>query len=124
MKEITNKFDKIVTKPAVFIDYNVGKTGVDLNDQMSSYGNEIRKSYKWYRKLMFELVVNTCVVNAWLFFKHTNQAQLSITEFRIKLVNEYLGNYKSITKVRSNHRLKRNLGRSHVFDVKRVTYFY
>lgn len=37
---------KIVKKPKVVIDYNTGKTPIDLSDQMCSYSNPLRRSTK------------------------------------------------------------------------------
>lgn len=50
-------------KPKI-VDYNVGKAAVDISDQMSAYNNLLRKSMKWYKKLAFELLLNTAVLNA------------------------------------------------------------
>jgi len=38
----------VIYKPKVVVDYNVGKTSIDLSDQMSSYSNPLRCSTKWY----------------------------------------------------------------------------
>nr|XP_033335543.1 piggyBac transposable element-derived protein 4-like [Megalopta genalis] len=48
-------------KPQIIVDYNRQKSAVDLSDQMNAYNNPLRKSLKWYRKLAFELLLNTTV---------------------------------------------------------------
>ncbi|KAL6417752.1 hypothetical protein ACFW04_014351 [Cataglyphis niger] len=50
-------------KPQIIVDYNRQKSAVDLSDQINAYNNPLRKSLKWYRKLAFELLLNTTVVN-------------------------------------------------------------
>lgn len=77
-----------VLKPKCVIAYNKAKKGVDLSDQMSSYHSALRKGLKWYRKLMFELLFGTCVVNAWVINNTIFNNKLSITEFRRKLARE------------------------------------
>lgn len=41
----------VKAKPLAIIEYNKGKAGIDLSDQMVSYGSTLRKGLKWYRKL-------------------------------------------------------------------------
>ncbi|CAH2006536.1 unnamed protein product [Acanthoscelides obtectus] len=43
------------SKPLAIIDYNKGKSSIDLSDQMASYNSALRKTIKWYRKLAIEL---------------------------------------------------------------------
>lgn len=51
-------------KPHVVADYNNGKSNIDLTDLMWSYYNTcLRRSIKWYRKLIFDLICNTSMVN-------------------------------------------------------------
>ena len=45
----------VYIKPKVVIDYNKGKSSVDLSDKMPSYSSLHRKTVKWYRKLVVEL---------------------------------------------------------------------
>lgn len=45
---------KTVQKPAVVVDYNIGKTSIDFSDQMTSYPNTLRRSQKWYRKVALD----------------------------------------------------------------------
>jgi len=37
---------KIIKKPKVVIDYNIGKTSIDLSDQMITYSNPLRRTEK------------------------------------------------------------------------------
>ncbi|KAL6433497.1 hypothetical protein ACFW04_006540 [Cataglyphis niger] len=48
-------------KPKMIVDYNLGKSSVDLLNQMIAYSSPLRKTLKWYRKLAIELLLNTCM---------------------------------------------------------------
>ncbi|KAK9720029.1 Transposase IS4 [Popillia japonica] len=71
--------------PKCVTDYNSAKKGVDYSDQMSSYHTMLRKSIKWYRKLMFELLLGTTVVNSLIIYNMVSSIKLGITEFRRQL---------------------------------------
>ncbi|KAL6427155.1 hypothetical protein ACFW04_008657 [Cataglyphis niger] len=46
-------------KPKMIVDYNLGKSSVDLSDQMIAYSSPLKlthKTLKWYRKLAIELL--------------------------------------------------------------------
>lgn len=61
-----NRKGTLIMKPQPVIDYNAAKKGVDMSDQMTSYQTALRKTRKWYRKVAFELLTGTTVVNAWV----------------------------------------------------------
>ncbi|XP_017757975.1 PREDICTED: piggyBac transposable element-derived protein 4-like [Eufriesea mexicana] len=65
---IRGKNDKL--KPDAVFSYNSAKKGVDLSDQMCSYYKCLRKTVKWYRKVVMELICGTSLVNAW--YIHNN----------------------------------------------------
>lgn len=75
--------------PKVIIDYNQGKSSVDLSDQMGSYSNPLRRSVKWYRKIAFELLLTTSMVNAFTLYKNVTESNIKITQFK-KEVIKYL----------------------------------
>jgi hypothetical protein len=56
-------------KPQVVLDYNKGRQGTDLSDQLSTYYTHLSKSIKWYRKMAFELVFETALVNSYFIYK-------------------------------------------------------
>jgi hypothetical protein len=62
--EVQNRRGQANTKPEMIVAYNEGKSPVDLSDQMAAYQTPLRKSIKWYRKLAFEILLNTAMVNA------------------------------------------------------------
>ncbi|XP_015375256.1 PREDICTED: piggyBac transposable element-derived protein 4-like [Diuraphis noxia] len=57
-------------------DYNAGKAGIDLSDQLSSYSSPVRKSIRWYHKVATEVLLKI--------------KKISITKFREMLVDELL----------------------------------
>lgn len=40
-----------IRKTKVIVNYNEGKSSVDISDQMAAYCSPLRKSLKWYKKL-------------------------------------------------------------------------
>ena len=85
-----NRNSEEICKPKCVIDYNKAKKGVDYSDQMSSYHTVIRKSMKWYRKVIFEILLGTSVVNAWILYNMISETKLGITEFRRELAENLI----------------------------------
>ncbi|KAF5281757.1 hypothetical protein FQR65_LT14552 [Abscondita terminalis] len=87
-----NRKKEDICKPKFILDYNAGKAGIDLSDQLSSYSSPVRKSIRWYHKLVTELLFGTSVVNAYIVFKlkNPNFTNVSITKFREMLVDSLL----------------------------------
>jgi hypothetical protein len=78
-------------KPQVVLDYNEGRIGTDLSDQLSSYYTCLRRSIKWYRKVAFELVFGTALVNSYLIYKENYAiSKATILQFRESLVRSLL----------------------------------
>lgn len=87
------KQNKIIKKPQAVIEYNKGKTFIDLADQMSAYHSScLRRSVKWYRKVAFDLLLNTAVVNALSLYKLVTKTTISVTDFRESILNSWLDN--------------------------------
>jgi len=72
-------------KPKIVVEYNLGKSSVDLSDQMIAYSSPLRKTLKWYSKLAIELLLNTCMVNAMVLFKQITRKNIQIPDFRMKV---------------------------------------
>lgn len=83
-----------VFKPVAKLDYDKGKCSVDKSDQMSSYSTCMRKTIKWYRKVIIELVWGTSLVNAhFLLLKNNISNQnMSITDFKIAVIRGLVSN--------------------------------
>lgn len=80
----------VKTKPTTVLYYNAGKSHIDVSDQLASYGTSARRGLKWYRKVMFELLTNTAVVNAYAIYKSTVLSPKDIVTFREQLVSYLL----------------------------------
>lgn len=79
-----------VSKPSAIVDYNTAKGFIDISDQRASYSSPVRRSIKWYRKILIELLTNTALVNALVVFTHSTNKKMSITEFRESIVYSLL----------------------------------
>lgn len=81
----------VVVKPDSVLYYNNAKKGVDISDQMASYYTSLRKTLKWYRKLIIEIVCSTMLVNAWVIHQKFGAGKkLSILEFREQIIKEMI----------------------------------
>lgn len=109
-----------IVKPKLVIDYNEAKSSVDVSDQMAAYSNPLRKTLKWYKKVEFELLLNTSVVNTWILYNNQQHRSISIVEFRKRLVT-YLchcqdeNNNLSLeitTNSRKRHEIKKQKGKA------------
>nr|CAH7746879.1 unnamed protein product [Callosobruchus chinensis] len=77
---------EVVLKPKCITDYNKAKKGVDISDQMSSYYTALRKGLKWYRKIGFELIFGSAIVNSHIVYNEVNQtSRLNMLQFRQQL---------------------------------------
>lgn len=81
---------KVAQKPVTVIEYNKGKASIDLADQKASYGNPLRRSLKWYRKVLVDILLNISVVNASYIFNIVTESKMSITHFRYCLVESLI----------------------------------
>lgn len=72
-------------KPKMIVEYNLGKSSVDLSDQMIAYNSPLRKTLKWYRKLAIELLLNICMVNSLILFKQITRKDIQISDFSMKV---------------------------------------
>lgn len=77
-----NRRRTTIEKPQGVADYNKGKGFIDLTDQMGSYHTCLRKSIKWYRKLIFDIICNTTMVNALSIYTSAIGRKLSLVDFR------------------------------------------
>ena len=80
---------KTKTKPLVVLDYNKGKAGVDVSDQMAVSYPIRRRCVKWYQTLFCHLI-DTTVVNAYLVHQALG-GQLNHFLFRKELARSLCG---------------------------------
>lgn len=52
-----------------------------MSDQMSSYYDCLRKTLKWYRKVVLELITGTAMVNSWIVYNMTHD-KIPMIDFR------------------------------------------
>nr|CAH7764988.1 unnamed protein product [Callosobruchus chinensis] len=97
-------------KPAAIIEYNNAKSFVDMSDQRTAYSSSLRKSVKWYRKVAFELITGTSVVNALIIFNKINQTKISVTKFKETVCMQLLqsSNPPLPIQVQQKHELTQN----------------
>lgn len=95
-------------KPDAILDYNNAKKGVDLSDQLSAYYSSLRKTVKWYRKIVIQLICGTSIVNAWYIHKKWGTQNMTILKFREAIINGLLGNQavEKENRFRQKHVLK------------------
>lgn len=119
----TNKANQRVTKPQVVLDYNQGKQGIDLSDQLSTYYTCLRRSKKWYQKVAFEMIFGVSIVNAYLIYKENYDTRsMTLLQFRESLVRSLLlgipfENVKPGPRERSTSQTKRKF-RDHKLEEK------
>jgi hypothetical protein len=89
--ENTDSKNERIMKPQVVLDYNEGRQGTESSDQLSAYYTCLRRSINWYRKVSFELVFATALVNSYLIYKENYAAsKVTILQFRESLVQSLL----------------------------------
>lgn len=85
-----NRKNEDIVKTQIIIDYNKGKQGVDLSDQMSSYFSPLRKTIRWYHKIAFEYLLSTSVVNSLILYKQ-NFPKTKILDFKMSICRSLCG---------------------------------
>lgn len=110
------KHRRQVSKPKIVVDYNKAKGAVDLSDQMTAYQTPLRKTIKWYKKVAFDLLLNTAMVNSLILYQSVNRKKYPILEFRKEIMKSFLdSNIESDRNQRprrEKHGLKKKEGRS------------
>jgi hypothetical protein len=64
--------------------------GVDISEQIGSYNSSLRKTVKWYRKVVLELICSTLVVNSWYIHKKWGFSDLNVLKFRELVIDGLL----------------------------------
>ena len=83
-----NRRGEEITKPDCILDYNAHMCGIDHLDQLLSYYSPLRKTLKWYRKVVLQ-VLDMAVSNAFLLYKKTGGKQPHIW-FRTQVIHSLL----------------------------------
>ena len=110
-----NQANERTMKPSIVLDYNKGKQGIDLSDQLSTYYTCLRRSKRWYLKVAFEIIFGMSIVNACLSFKeYYSTRMMTMLQFRESFVRSLLldvpfENVKPGPRERSTSQTKRKL---------------
>lgn len=78
-----------ITKPNIVLDYNKFMGGVDSSDMMTNVYADMRRSVKWYRKLVFHLS-DLSVTNAYILYKKTTGKDITHSSFLLQVIKELL----------------------------------
>lgn len=97
---------KIIKNPKVVINYNIGKTSIDFSDQMNSNYISLRRSSKWYQKVVLDGLLNKGVINPLVLFNKVTSSKLSATNFRALLVEQLVKKDIIPSVLPNNHELK------------------
>ena len=79
-------------KPVAVVDYNQGKSDIDLFDQYTAVATSLCKGIKWYlhRKLAFEILLGMALVNSYLVFRSMSPRKIGLRQFKEELVEKML----------------------------------
>ncbi|XP_070000311.1 piggyBac transposable element-derived protein 4-like [Penaeus vannamei] len=83
-----NRRGIVRTKPQAVVDYNVGKKGVDLADQLAASYSTTRRTNKWYQNVFYHLL-DMAVVNAFVVHRALG-GTLTQLEFRLEIIANFL----------------------------------
>ncbi|CAK1581722.1 unnamed protein product [Parnassius mnemosyne] len=87
MTAVKTKRGQVIFKPDYVVDYNTGKSSIDVSDQMASYASALRRCTKLYRKLAMEFIWGTSLVNAYFLYNECSRnKKITIMEFREKVI--------------------------------------
>ncbi|XP_041369938.1 piggyBac transposable element-derived protein 4-like [Gigantopelta aegis] len=81
MVNVRNRNDKLSRKPNTVQDYNNGMDGVDRSDQMLSYYSVLRKTIRWYKKIVLH-ILQVFLLNAHILYNTNNREQMKLLKFR------------------------------------------
>lgn len=93
---------------------------------MATYGSALRRCTKWYRKLAFEIIWGTSLVNAhFLYNEYSTKKKLTITEFREQVIQDLLERNSSTDNVNLQVSTSRQIDNKHhliqkIVDGKKV----
>lgn len=77
---------------------------------MGSYHTCLRKSIKWYRKLIFDIICNTTMVNALSIYTSVTGQKIALVDFREAVIEGLLQKKTLLTTDNGeNHTLEKNI---------------
>jgi len=57
---------------------------------MASYSSPLKRSLKWYKKIAFDILLSTSVLNALSLFKSVTKNSMKITIFKEEIIKAFL----------------------------------
>ncbi|UYV66683.1 SEPHS1 [Cordylochernes scorpioides] len=75
-----------ITKPAIEVDYNKNKAGVDRSDQFMVYYPFHRRTLKWWKKLFFHIFGLTIVNSHIVYNKLTTGRKMPLREYHLAIM--------------------------------------
>lgn len=74
------------------MDSNDAKKGIDVADQLSCYHFPLRKSMTWYKKVAYDLIFQTAIVNTKVIFEEATGSSISVLDVQEAMIRHWLGN--------------------------------
>ncbi|UYV67812.1 K02A2.6-like [Cordylochernes scorpioides] len=79
-----------ITKPAIVVDYNKNKAGVDRSDQFMAYYPFHRRTLKWWKKLFFHIFGLTIVNSHIVYNKLTTGRKMPLREYHLAIMERLM----------------------------------
>ncbi|UYV62249.1 PGBD5 [Cordylochernes scorpioides] len=79
-----------ITKPAIVVDYNKNKAGVDISDQFMAYYPFHRRTLKWWKKLFFHIFGLTIVNSHIVYNKLTTGQKMPLREYHLAIIERLM----------------------------------
>lgn len=114
-----NRKVEAIFKPKSVLDYNAAKKGVDYSDQMAAYYTTLRKSLKWYKKVILEILTGTTMVNSWIVFNKIEGEKMEMIKFREIAGRSLVGHMKTIQTISPYRKKSYALGKSEGYGKKK-----
>ena len=130
MTVLTPPSRRPVYKPAVVDCYNHFMNGVDIADQHAVYYSFIRKTVKWWRKIVFWLI-ETSMVNSYILYKDTVASPKSHVAYHRSVIESLASRHISMSpshhcvgrprkqKYPDGDTPERLNGRLHIIDIRK-----
>lgn len=84
---------------------------------MATYNNVLRKAVKWYRKIAIEINFRSVIVNAYIAYKQVTRSNMSVTEFRKKVLEGLLSSDDELVAIVESIPERKRMG-THTFAKK------
>jgi len=83
-----NRRDERIQKPDYVLSYNSNMCGADRTDQLTSYYSPLRKTVRWYKKIVLQFL-DTAMSNSYLLYRKLRRTQQQVW-FRLQVIRDLL----------------------------------